>query len=65
MIWLSKDIGDEFGRDDEIKEDLEQFPDDPEVVEAYIRRGGNFSRLVKAIAKAMGKYVAYSLPSSE
>ncbi|XP_077970140.1 uncharacterized protein LOC120331275 [Styela clava] len=51
-VRLLQDIGEKFANDRTIREDLEQFPDDPKIVEAYIRRGGNFPKLVRAIADA-------------
>ncbi|CAK8696648.1 unnamed protein product [Clavelina lepadiformis] len=50
---LLEDISNKFAEDNDRRKTLIQFPNEPEVLEFYIKVGGDFTSLVKALAKAM------------
>lgn len=51
-------MGEEIFNDSSMRDDLEKFPDDPDILDAYVRRGGNFSSLVSAIAEVLSKILS-------
>nr|XP_026695773.1 uncharacterized protein LOC100182831 isoform X2 [Ciona intestinalis] len=48
-------IGDVFRHDPTLRSDLENFPDDPEIIEAYVINGGSFPKLVQAVSDVLDK----------